>query len=424
MTTTDLYAAEFRRSRERLPGRGSGWLERARGEAVSIFCERGFPTDREEEWRFTDVGPIVEASYRFDVGGGPLPTGWAEPIGGMIFVNGRPVGDGARHVRSLAKHLEGAETFLGRLVDLRKHVFAAINTSLWPDGAIVHVPRGEDVADAVRLVFLTTGAAEGAAIFPRILIVAEAGSRVSVIEEHATEGDPAAWTNSVTEVFAAEGATVAYALVQRQGVRGMHVANLAARLERHAVLTAHVYTEGGGLVRNDTEVRLEGEGADCGLYGLYFVDGRRHVDNHTVIDHARPHGTSRELYKGILDGQARAVFNGRIVVRPGAAKSDALQTNKNLVLSRGAIVNTNPQLEIFANDVRCKHGATVGRLAEDQSFYLRSRGIDPEAARRMLMFGFAQEVVARASAPAIRGRLAGLLSERFSGPGAGEEGES
>jgi Fe-S cluster assembly protein SufD len=357
---------------------------------------------------------------------------------------------------ALDTDFERVETHLARCARFEDHAFVALNTALMEDGAFVHIPRGVVVEEPIHLLFIGTAGADPMVSHPRNLIVAEENSQATVIEsyvggqvfgcsgvqvfgsdkdapafdvagpEHLNTRTPEHpipyFTNAVTEIIAAENAVLDHYKVQRESEAAFHVATLQVQQGRSSNFTSHSISVGGALVRNDIRVVLDGPGGEATLNGLYIVNGRQHVDHHTVIDHAKPHCNSHELYKGILDGHATAVFNGKIYVRPDAQKTDAKQTNQNLLLSRDAVIDTKPQLEIFADDVRCTHGATVGRLDEDALFYLRSRGIGLAEARSLLTYAFASDVLARIKVEPLRTQLEELLFARLSKSPPGERG--
>jgi Fe-S cluster assembly protein SufD len=265
----------------------------------------------------------------------------------------------------------------------------------------------------VHLVFLTVGSPAFPAMHPRVLVIGEPGSRATIVEEYLTRGEGATFTNAVSELFVDANAHLRYLRVQHESEETFHFATVAARLERDANLESVSVALGGGLSRTDLNVGLYGEGGNCTLNGLYAVAGRQTVDHHTFVDHAVPHTSSRQLYKGLLGGHSRAVFNGQILIRDGAQKSDAQQANANLLLSRDAMVNTNPQLRIFADDIKCRHGATIGQMDEDRVFYLRSRGLDEATARRLLMRAFAAEILETLDVGGLGSRLTERVTERF-----------
>jgi Fe-S cluster assembly protein SufD len=270
------------------------------------------------------------------------------------------------------------------------------------DGAFVYIPKRRVVEDPIHLLFFSTSGEGPSVSYPRNVIVVDSDSDVKIIESYFGVGNELYLTNGVTEVVAGENAIVDHCRLVRESEKAFHVATLQVHLDRNSNFTSRSITLAGALVRNDVNVLLDGEGIECVLDGLYLGSGEQHIDNHTKIEHLKPHGMSRELYKGILDGKARAVFNGKIVVHKDAQKTDAKQTNKNLLLSEAASVDTKPQLEIFNNDVKCSHGSTIGRLEEDAIFYLRSRGIDLEGARDLLTYAFASEVIQRIKVDSVR----------------------
>ena len=311
---------------------------------------------------------------------------------------------------------QAIEPHLGRYVALADRPLAALNTALFEDGAVVMIRPGAVVEEAVQLVFLS-GSQPGTASYPRVLVVAGENSQVRLVETFAPAGNEAGrcFTNAVTEIVALEGAVVDHYRLQRESESAFHLGLTHLQVGRSASASSHVVSVGGEIARHDAVAVLAGQGADCTLNGLYLGRGRQLLDNHTEIDHAMPNGTSHELYKGILDGRAKGVFNGRIKVRPDAQKTDAKQTNKTLLLSDEAQVNTKPQLEIFANDVKCTHGATVGQLNPDALFYLRARGIGEADARSLLIRAFAMDVLSRMRLEPVREELDRVLAGRLPG---------
>ncbi|MBI2900242.1 MAG: Fe-S cluster assembly protein SufD [Planctomycetes bacterium] len=417
--TKESCLSEYDRLEPALPG-----LRDLRRRAIARFGELGFPTGREEEWRFTDVSPVAErdfphpdeepdASEVEELASGPLAKSQLAFVDGLYApeFSSPPHGVTAESLGDLLDRNPAAvEPFLGRTDG---GAFAALNTALFRDGAFVRVPRGTAVAEPLHLIFLSTTRAKPFAAHPRILAVVEEGASIRIAECHAGGTSPHL-TNAVVELEVGEGAHVDWSKIQREGPEAYHFATVQVRQARGSVFASHSISLGAALSRNDLGVLLDGEGAECSLDGLYELGGTQLADNHTTIDHAKPHGTSRELYKGILDGRSRGVFDGRIVVRPGAQKTDAIQTNRNLLLSAGALANTKPQLEIFANDVKCKHGATIGKLDPDVLFYLRSRGIGREEAQRLLIHAFACEVLDAVPVAEVRERLEEYLLDLVS----------
>jgi Fe-S cluster assembly protein SufD len=411
------------------------WLARLRADALGAFREQGLPHTRLEEWRHTNVTPLARVPFA-------LASSPARPVARddlehhafpvfacsvYVFVNGRfaPELSAAQRlncgttVESLADALRGdperLASALGRAVDLKQHAFAALATAFLDDGACVRVPRGAGTEQPIHLVFVSTPGAEGQPLLshPRVLVEAAASSRLTLIQDHVAVGTSPGFSNCVTEVDVGPDAQVDLVLVQREPDYRFHVSNLAVAQDRDSRFAAHTLCFGGAIVRNDAGVRLLGEGAECRLDGLFVAGGRQLVDNHTSVDHAVPRCTSREIYKGIVGGQARGVFRGRILVRPDAQKTSAQQSNANLLLGVGAEVDTKPQLEILADDVKCSHGSSVGQLDPDAFFYLRSRGLSEDVARDLLTRGFAQEILRALPQPALSDALDDVLQQRL-----------
>jgi Fe-S cluster assembly protein SufD len=427
------YSTQFSKVIDQLPGQGLDWLDRLRRSAIKRFVELGFPTTRLEDWKYTNVNPIsrftfqpalpwkgaVPAALRAQLDPFPRPR--------LVFIDGvlEPVlclnehGSSGLQLRGLAESLRDPnpdrvlESHLGRYAETAHHAFVAWNTAFFADGAIVVIPAGTTVLQPLHLVFVSTCADEAFATHPRNLIVVGEGSRVSVAEAFLSVGGGAYLTNAVTEIVGGSGAIIDYYKMEQESSVGFHVASVKVSLGRDATLTSHTFSFGAALSRNDLSVVLDGEGSQCNLDGLFVVDGHRLVDNHTEIDHRKPHATSRELYKGILSGHAQGVFNGAIRVREDAQKTNAVQHSKNLLLSENAQINTKPQLEIRADDVRCAHGASIGQLNQDAMFYLKTRGVDERVARQILVRGFATEILDRVHIPGIRRQLETVLDGWF-----------
>jgi Fe-S cluster assembly protein SufD len=341
----------------------------------------------------------------------------------LVFVDGRlapehtaigalPPGVLAGSLReALAAGSELAAARLGRHTAFDHHAFAALNTALFVDGALIVVPRGVVLERPIQIVNLASSAAEGKAIHPRHLVIAEEASQASVVETYGGAGEY--FTGVVTELVAGESSHLRHYRMQRESRGAYHFATISSWLGRSSVVASHNVALGGRMVRNDVVALLDGEGAEGIFNGLYVAEGDQFVDNHMRVEHVKAHCASHELYKGVLDGRARAVFNGRIYVHKGAQKTDAKQTNRNLLLSRQALVNSNPQLEIFADDVKCTHGSTVGQLDAEAIFYLRSRGIGEEAAKSLLTYAFANQVTSAIDLEPVRRDLEEFLFGRL-----------
>jgi Fe-S cluster assembly protein SufD len=413
-------------------------LDELRRAAIERFAILGFPTTRQEEWRFTNLAPLARTVFQRPERPAPgadgprrispadlAPWTFDGVAARLVFVDGRlapelstppnsplPPGtvvDGL--AAALAREPRQLEPWLGRFASFVEHPFVALNTAFLDDGALVVLPRGAVVERPIHLLYLSTASQPPLVSYPRNLVVAGEGSQVTVVETYAGEG--AYFSCGVTELVAGPGAVVDHYKVQHESRDAYHLATLQVYGERASAISSHSISLGGLLVRNDVNALLAGEGIDCILNGLYLAGGRQLVDNHMRVEHAKPHCASHELYKGILDGKARSVFNGLIHVHPGAQKTDAKQSNRNLLLSPDAIANSNPRLEIFADDVKCTHGSTVGQLDDDAVFYLRSRGIGLDAARSLLTYAFASDILGRIKVEPVRHDLEEFLFARL-----------
>jgi Fe-S cluster assembly protein SufD len=421
------YKALFAgRSNENVPA----WLPPLQRAAHSRFAELGFPTRFDEEWRFTDVRPIAEIAFQ------PAPASHAvtpesltpfafEDIRQIVFVNGHyapelstlaglPSGVTVAPLSAaLRQNAALLEPHLGRYAGFEREPFVALNTAFLSEGAFLHIPRGVVVEEPIHLLYFSTDGEKPHGAHPRTLIVAGENSQATIIESYAGAEGAVYFTNAVTEVVLSENAVVDHYKLQGESESAFHIATTQIQLNRSSSFSSHNITFGGAITRNDVNAVLGAEGIECTLNGMYLANGRRLVDNHTAIDHAMPCCDSHELYKGILDDKARGVFNGKIFVRQDAQKTDAKQTNKTLLLSEDAQINTKPQLEIYADDVKCTHGATVGQLDAGQLFYLRSRGLPEADARALLVYAFASDIISRIKVEAVRETLDGLLLARL-----------
>jgi Fe-S cluster assembly protein SufD len=421
--------AEF----ERDAATGPSWLTPLRKAAISRFREVGFPTRHNEEWRFTNPAVMVETNFQPAKPGRSAAVTAAEiapftfPEMGattLVFVDGSYVpalsSRGALPqgvtVSSLAEafaaHHPAIEPHLARYAKFDT-AFPALNTAFLSDGAFVHIPRSVVVAEPIHLLFVSTASATPTVSYPRTLIVAEENSQTTVVESYAGIGDEVSLTNAVTEIVVAQDANLDHYKLNRESRTAYHVATMQVQMAKQSVFSSHSINLGGLFVRNDANALLGAEYAECTLNGLSLVDGKRLVDNHTAIDHALPNCNSHELYKYIMDDQSRGVFNGKIYVREDAQKTDAKQTNQTLLLSADAQINTKPQLEIFADDVKCTHGATIGQLDPEQQFYLQTRGIPKDDARDLLIYAFAGDVISRIKVAALREALDAILLDQL-----------
>ncbi len=400
-------------------------LSSLRRQALDHFEERGLPTTRQEQWRFTDVSPLVGMDFRrapdTPVDAAELPPAVAERSNRLVFINGR-FAPGLSQLGSfpdqalvaslghaLLTHPELVVRCLGRLPGLEDQPFAALNTALWEDGAFIYLPRATVVEAPIHLVFLAVG--EDAACYPRNLIVLEEAAQATVVEDFCGKGRTLSCP--LTEIHLGPAALLDYHKVQEEAPEAWHLGVLRVRQARDSQLTGHLFTGGGRLARTDLFNVLDGEGAGCDLRGLNLVDNGQLGDYHVRIDHARPHGASQQLFKGVLDGKSQVVFDGMIHVHKNAQQTAAAQNNRNLLLSRQGVANSNPRLEILADDVKCSHGSTVGFLDPDHLFYLRTRGIGESQARAMLVYAFANESMEDIRLQLLRERLENLLVGRL-----------
>jgi Fe-S cluster assembly protein SufD len=428
------YLEAFERFTGNGGGQGPAGLLATRREAFDRFARAGFPTTKDEEWRFTPVGPIARVSWRLDGRGtGPRVTAsalapyrfgaadWAT----LVFVDGR-FDPGLSHrpelpagvtvepfAEALARDPELFGRVYARIATSDITPFAALNAAFAADGAIIRFAAGTELPEPIHVLYVTTDAVGGAAVQVRTVLLVERGARAQLVESYAGLGTASSFHNIVTEVVVGEGAWVEHTRIQRENAAAFHIGLTQIEQERDSHYRSFTLAAGGAIARHDLRARLSGENVETLLYGLYLGSGEQLVDNHTTIFHDRPNCRSWEVYKGILDDQSHAVFNGKVFVQPEAQKTDAKQTNRNLLLSAGARVDTKPQLEIFADDVKCTHGATVGRIDESVFFYLQSRGIPRTEARRILTYAFAAEVVNEVASTPVRGALDRLVATRL-----------
>lgn len=429
---TTAWVDQYRRARPE----GPPWLAAVRERAIARFAEVGFPTTRNEDWHFTSPAPIAEATFT------PMPAGRATltssdlapwrfgrdewPL--VAFVNGRHApslssvhdADGAKVMSLGAALLEEPsllERHLARHADIDDpaQAFSAINTGLAADGAVVSVSAGATAPHPIHLLFLSDGNASGGVCHPRVLVVVEAGAQATILEHYVGAGGEGYFTNAVTEAWVGPGATLHHYRLQREAHSAFHVGTSAVHQERDSHVLSFSFATGAVLSRINVHAGLHGPGCGATLNGLYMLDGTQHCDHQTRIVHAQPECYSRELYKGVLDGASHGVFNGKVYVHPEAQKTDGKQTNNALLLSDRARVDTKPQLEIFADDVKCTHGATVGRIDEAALFYMKSRGIPTPEARKLLTYAFAAEVLETITIDALREGLERLTLQRFTG---------
>jgi Fe-S cluster assembly protein SufD len=431
MTQLAEKAPAFSTALEKRNQNGPRWFDDLRARAAARFTQLGLPTVRDEDWRFTNVSPIASAEFAV---AGPI-SGAADRLSALaygdaavrlVIVNGRfdatlsrtkmlPGGASAGSLATaLTDHADVVQRYFGQVADFSTRAFAALNTALVQDGAFVHIADGTIVDEPIHIVYVTGADASRVMAQSRTLIVAGAGSEVRIVESYIGATSDTYFTNAVSEIFVGENASLDHYKVQQESFDAFHIGSVHVHTARSATFSSHSFSLGGKFVRNDALAILDGEGGDCTLNGLYLSDRDRLVDNHTTIDHAKAHCGSHEVYKGILGGTARAVFNGKIIVRQDAQKTDAKQTNRALLLTDGATINTKPQLEIFADDVKCTHGAAIGQLDDDAIFYLRTRGLTGAEARDILIHAFAGEILNRVRIEPLRDALEAELFGQLS----------
>lgn len=434
-STTESFLKNFALLEQSLNGESEFPLHQLRRRSLERFATLGFPTTRDEEWRFTNIAPLASTPFRPALKAEshtitPTDVATAGYVGNtahrLVFVNGHfapelsqigEVGSGTT-VTNLAAVIKAnalvVEQAIESLPVTKPDPFAALNTAFVRDGAFISVPKGSIIEQPIHLLFIGSAASESTVSHLRNLISVSENAQVTIIEEYVSiGGSHPTFTNPVTQIDAGENATVNHYRIQHEQESGFHIGTFHATLERGSIVNSITFTLGSTIVRNNTNAVLGGTGAHCTMDGVYLANGTQLVDNHTTLDHAAPHCTSHELYKGVLNDRGRGVFSGRIIVRQDAQKTDSKQSNRNLLLSDTAIIDSKPQLEIFADDVKCTHGATIGQLEDDALFYLRARGIGLAQARAILTYAFAEEVVEHISIPELRNYLEALLNTRL-----------
>ena len=429
------YVEDFAAFSRNGGGAGRPWLPAMRRSALDRFQALGFPTPKLEDWHFTSVAPIAEADFRTllatsgDVKADdltPYLMGQDWPL--AVFVNGRFSVELSRlegldtkiAVMPLARAWESMpellEKHLSKVASFEDMTFTALNTAFMYDGAVIHVPADAVANAPIHLLFISDSNVAKSVAHPRNLIVVERHAKVSVIESYIGLGSAGYFTNAVTEAVVAEGAQLSHYKIQRETTSAYHIGTMEVRQARDSRFESFSFATGSSLSRTNIYTSLAGEGSTAVLNGLYIVDGTQHVDHQTSIEHVAPNCASHEVYKGILDGSSHGVFNGKVYVHPEAQKTDGKQSNNNLLLSDRAKIDTKPQLEIFADDVKCTHGATVGRLDETSLFYLKSRGIPAKEARSLLTYAFAADVLQKIELEPLKVALEGLVRERIVEP--------
>ena len=429
----ESYLESFSEFGKTAAGHKLPWLRKRREDAFARFCEVGFPTTHDEDWRFTNISVLAKTPFRLPAGSLHISKAdlapWlvTEAACQLVFVDGRfnrelsslgslPAGV---TVSSLAETIrtnpEAIEAHLGHYLDIQRDAFSALNTAFAEDGGYVHIRKGAVLEQPIHLLFVSTAGDAPVMTHPRNLIVAEDESQAAIVEDYVSLSGGAAFCNTATELVAGESAVVSHYMLEREDRETFNISTLRIQQGRSSNVSTHSVLLGGGLVRNNVHPVLGGEGAECLINGLFIGSGRQHLDNYMLVEHASPHCDSRQFYNGILDGSSHGVFHGRIIVHKDAQKTDAKQTNRNLLLSDDAQIDTKPQLEIYADDVKCTHGATIGQIDEVALFYLRSRGIEEVAARKLLLQAFASECLDRMKQESLRAQLEGLIQNHLIG---------
>lgn len=429
------YTERFREFEKEAVGDWHGWLRPVRRAAMARFAEVGLPTTRDEDWRFTNLAPLVRTPFtlarhsRVDLSPEaiePYLVSERDTIR-LIFVNGRYApalsfsgppdrGVSAYNLVQAFRDNRGLlEQHLAHYAGDRQDAFAALNLAFIEDGAFVHVRRGRVIEEPIHMMYVSTPSDEPVMTHPRNLIILEEDSQAVVVEHYVSLGADVYLSNVVTEAVVGDNSVLDHYLIERESKESFNISTLRIQQGRSSNVASHTVLFGGALVRNNVHPVLAGEGGECLINGLFMAKGRQHMDNFMRVEHASPHCDSRQFYHGVLDEQAHGVFSGRIIVHKDAQKTDAKQTNKNLLLSQEAQIDSKPQLEIYADDVKCTHGATIGQVDENAIFYLRSRGIPDGAARALLLFGFANESLERMKVASMRTYLETLVAEWLPG---------
>lgn len=428
----EWFIKNFKTFEDNLNGEKTPELHRIRKEALKNFSELSLPTLKHEEWRYTNISPLLK--YNFTLPSKDLQISnelmnkfsFNEMDSNiLIFVNGKFSKENSKLLNlqegtiagsisdAMKNNPEIIEKHFGKYASYNNQIFTALSTAYTKDGAFVYVPEGKIVEDPIHIIFITTASEEKIIIQPRNLFVASKNSQVTIIEHYVSENNNIYFTNSVTEIVVGDNAIVDHYKLQEESKNAFHIARVEIDQERSSNFTSHSISTGGAITRNNINARFNGEGGECTLNGLFLLEDKQLFDAHTLIDHATPLCNSHEYYKGILDDSSRGVFNGKVLVRQDAQKTNAFQKNNNILLSNNALVNTKPQLEIFADDVKCSHGATIGQIDEEAKFYLKSRGIGEEAANAILIHAFASDVIKSMKIESVRNYLEDILSKRF-----------
>jgi Fe-S cluster assembly protein SufD len=428
------YISLFNEFEKNLNGESKSAVHMLRKKAIEDFSQLSFPTNKNEEWRFTNISPLLKHKFKPAINAQSVSLKEVDRFrfngmkcSLMVFVNGffseelseiNSIKDKIT-IKSLSTAIKENDPYVqkhfAKYADSSTQIFTALSTAYLMDGAFIHIPEGILIEEPIHIMFLSSSTDEKILSHPRNLIIAEKNTQSLIIEHYAGIDNSIYFTNAVTEIFAGENAVVHHTKIQEESKSSFHIARMETVQERNSLFTSNMISLGGEITRNDFNTKFIGSGGESELNGLFLIDGSQLFDAHTLIDHASPHCNSHELYKGILDGKSRGVFNGKVIVRKDAQKTNAFQENNNIILSNEALVNTKPQLEIFADDVKCSHGATVGQLDNEALFYLKSRGIGEDKSRDILIHAFASDVVRRIKIDKIKEHIENILTDKFSG---------
>ena len=428
------FIKQFDDFEKSLNGEKASEFHKLRKNAINKFNELSFPTQKDEEWKYTNISPLLK--YNFS----PVITKKkvsSEKINKflfdkmehslLVFVNGIYSSELSNLIEipesvivgSLSEELKKNNPVIkkhfGNYAKNENHFFTTLSTAFTQDGAFIYVPDGKIVEDPIHIIFLTKSEKDNVLTQPRNLFIAGKNSQVTIIEHYVSDEESIYFTNSVTEIVADENAIVDHIKLQEESKKSFHIARMEVDQERSSKFSSHLISSGAEISRNDFNARFNDVGGECMLNGLFMIEGEQLFDAHTMIDHAKPYCNSHEHYKGILEDKSRGVFNGKVMVRRDAQKTNAFQENNTILLSDDAVMNTKPQLEIFADDVKCSHGATIGKLNDEAKFYLKSRGIGEESATSILIHAFASDVITSIRIPALRDYLEEIISKRFNG---------
>lgn len=435
MTETEFkqwFINNFQNFEKNLNGEKTSSFHLIRKDALSKFSSLNVPTTKDEEWKYTSISPLVKHSFNVIPPKVEIAPELVEKFlfdqlehHLMVFVNGEFRKDLSKldelpqtvEVTSLSNAIKNNHPALlnhfGKYAEDSNNLFTALNSAYTKDGAFILIPKGKVVEDPIHIIFINKAENESLVTQPRNLFIAEENSQLIIIEHYASDDDGIYFSNSVTEIYLGENTFVDHIKLQEESKKAFHIARMEVDQERNSNFSSHMISTGAVFSRNEFTTRFNGEGGESMLNGLFMIDGEQFFDAHTMIDHAKPYCNSHEHYKGILEDKARGVFNGKVMVRPDAQKTNAFQENNTILLSDDAVMNSKPQLEIFADDVKCSHGATVGKLNEEAKFYLKSRGIGEEAATAMLIHAFASDVITTIKIEALRDYLEKIITQKF-----------